>query len=97
LYGDTFSGKLTADSELHGTLSSVGSLQGTLSETQTIDGSLGGELLRGFSAYDIAVRHGYEGTEEEWIAETQAGAVKFFDELPSVNEGNSAALYVIRG
>lgn len=30
-----------------------------------IDGVRG---ARGYSAYEIAVKHGYEGTEEEWLA-----------------------------
>ena len=28
---------------------------------------LGGQRLQGKSAYDIAVEHGFEGTEEEWL------------------------------
>jgi hypothetical protein len=26
------------------------------------------EVIRGLSAYEIAVIHGFEGTEEEWLA-----------------------------
>ena len=31
-------------------------------------GTLGGQLVRGFSAYEIAVANGYKGTEQEWLA-----------------------------
>lgn len=33
----------------------------------TLYGTLGGPLVRGYSAYDIARLHGFEGTEEEWL------------------------------
>lgn len=26
-----------------------------------------GQVLRGYSAYEIAVQNGFEGTEEEWL------------------------------
>lgn len=32
-----------------------------------IIGTLEGPLVRGFSAYDIAVLNGFSGTEEEWL------------------------------
>lgn len=35
--------------------------------TAGVIGTLGGQLVRGFSAYDIAVQNGYQGTEEEWL------------------------------
>ena len=33
-----------------------------------LTGTLDGPVVRGYSAYEIAVEHGYEGTEEEWLA-----------------------------
>ena len=46
-------------------------LDGELSLTNVIDGQ-GGVYSRydwrGYSAYEIAVQHGYTGTEEEWLA-----------------------------
>lgn len=38
-----------------------------LSQTEEIRGTLQGSIYRGYSAYQIAVQHGYEGTEEEWL------------------------------
>ena len=43
------------------------SLQGTLSDPEGIYGTLGGQLMRGYSAYEIAVQNGYKGTEAEWL------------------------------
>lgn len=36
-------------------------------------GTLGGQLVRGFSAYDIAVLNGFKGSEEEWLATLKDG------------------------
>lgn len=30
------------------------------------------ETLKGYSAYEIALIHGFEGTEEEWLASMNA-------------------------
>ena len=42
-------------------------------------GTLSGNLVRGFSAYEIAVANGYKGTEQEWLeslkGSTEAAAV----------------------
>lgn len=35
--------------------------------SQEAEGSLGFKGERGYSAYEIDVQHGYEGTEEEWL------------------------------
>lgn len=39
------------------------------------NGGLAFPALRGMSAYEIAVKHGYEGTEEEWLASFGANPV----------------------
>lgn len=36
-------------------------------------GTLGGQLVRGFSAYEIAVLNGFKGTEEDWLATLKDG------------------------
>ena len=43
-------------------------LTGHFGQPDTLSGTLAGQLLRGYSAYDIAKVLGYEGTKEEWIA-----------------------------
>lgn len=42
-------------------------LVGNLSPTSTMTGFLSSEFLRGYSAYEIAVQNGYEGTIEDWL------------------------------
>ena len=62
---------------LTGILSGTGSLSGTLSTRNTlsgavsspsIEGKITNPFLQGLSAYEIAVKHGFDGTEEEWLA-----------------------------
>lgn len=36
-------------------------------------GTLGGQLVRGFSAYDIAVLNGFKGSEEDWLDTLKGG------------------------
>lgn len=43
-------------------------LQGTLSDPEGIYGTLGGQLVRGYSAYMMAkLYEGFDGTEQEWL------------------------------
>ena len=42
-------------------------LRGSLTSTTDAKGVLGFKGERGYSAYEIDVQHGYEGTEEEWL------------------------------
>ena len=60
-------GSLNEQSSLSGTLSSQNYLSGSIDNTQNMDGTLSNLILRGFSAYQIAVKNGFEGTESEWI------------------------------
>lgn len=43
-------------------------LEGSLGQTKSMDGYLNNQLLRGYSAYQIAVKYGFNGSEEDWIA-----------------------------
>lgn len=42
-------------------------LRGSLTSTSDAKGVLGFKGERGYSAYEIAVKNGYEGTEQDWI------------------------------
>lgn len=48
-------------------------LNGQLSNPQVLNGTLSNEILRGYSAYQIAVMLGFEGTEAEWIESLRGG------------------------
>lgn len=52
-------------------------LRGSLSLSQKIRGSLSlPEVIQGKSAYEIAVMHGFEGTEEEWLESLKADSLQ---------------------
>ena len=41
-------------------------------EPVELTGTLSGPIVRGFSAYDLARRSGFEGTVEEWLLSLKA-------------------------
>lgn len=49
-------------------VSNEGEIRGTISAEQEVRGSLLETVLRGYSAYELAVKNGFVGTMEEWIA-----------------------------
>lgn len=65
---DQITGALEPIEPITGTLSSPDTLEGTLSDPASLTGTLDGLLVRGYSAYAIAVEHGFTGTVEEWLA-----------------------------
>lgn len=49
------------------------SLLGNATADKKLRGKINGlETLKGYSAYEIALIHGFEGTEEEWLASLNA-------------------------
>jgi hypothetical protein len=45
------------------------SLTGNAKAEKLLRGKINGlETIKGYSAYEIALIHGFEGTEEEWLA-----------------------------
>ena len=42
-------------------------ITGSLSNASTVSGYISGSLIPGESSYEIAVKNGYVGTEEEWL------------------------------
>ncbi len=44
-----------------------GRLFGVLQAQETLCGNLSNEVLRGYSAYEVAVQNGFEGSEKEWL------------------------------
>ena len=51
-------------------------LYGAISQPEVLSGSLANETLRGYSAYDLAVLGGYEGTLEEWLDSLAADSIE---------------------
>lgn len=69
-------------------------LRGSLTSTQTSKGALGFKGERGYSAYEIAVQHGFEGTEEDWLATLGTSShfskdVAVYDTTASTTEFNA--------
>ena len=58
-----------------------------------IVGTLGGNLVRGFSAYEIAVANGFKGTEQEWLASLKGETLG--SRVTSLSETKLAASNVI--
>jgi hypothetical protein len=69
-------GSLTQDENvLQGSLSGTNSLKGSLPQQTPATGViLNPEVIYGLSAYQIAVKYGYEGTEQEWLDSLVGGA-----------------------
>ena len=65
---ENLTGTLSAPSNMSGSVNNPENLSGTFSSPQNIEGKLSNATLRGYSAYDVAVQHGFQGTEEEWLA-----------------------------
>ena len=61
-----------------------------LSQTEEIRGTLSGSIYRGYSAYETAVQHGYDGTEEEWLE-----SLKGFSPSASVEQTDTGATVTV--
>lgn len=73
---------------LDGMLQSLGTLSGVLLHKDGLAGSLSNELLRGYSAYQVAVLNGFEGSEQEWLASIKG---------EKGDEGKTAYEYALEG
>lgn len=91
----TLRGILNAPQNITGDLSQPENIVGSLSRSENIDGQLANATLRGYSAYEIAVQHGFVGTEEEWLAslavdyatDTTPGIMKLYDTTGENTDG----------
>lgn len=61
---------------LYGLLSQPKGLSGELIPLN-MDGTLSNGILRGFSAYQIAQKNGFEGSEEEWLESLRRDEIEF--------------------
>lgn len=56
----------------------AGKITGSISAQKNVKGTINMTLYHGLSAYEIAVEHGFVGTEEEWLESLKASAVVEF-------------------
>ena len=52
---------------LHGNISNYKNLSGSVFTATSLDGSLSNPISDGLSAYEVAVKNGFQGTEKEWL------------------------------
>ena len=64
---NTINGSITNYSSLTGKVEQKTKFNGAITSGSKLTGSIMATVLKGLSAYEIAVRHGYTGTEEEWL------------------------------
>ena len=69
IIGVPSTGNLSGTASLHSN-----SLSGTI-KSSSMNGSIIETFLRGLSAYELAVKHGYVGTEDEWVRSLKADTV----------------------
>ncbi len=93
---DSISGTVFKKGKLTGNIKAKDSITGTLSSRGVLSGSLSVSMLDGKSAYEIAVKNGYSGTEEEWLeslkgesATIAVGTVETGSPLSITNSGDS--------
>ena len=86
---------LTSNGELSGGVQGDGHVTAQLSSNAELVGSIALSFLHGLSAYEIAVEHGFIGTEEEWLesligdaATIEIGSVVYGNELSIANSGD---------
>lgn len=64
----TFRGSLSQEQTLQGNISNASMLSGSIPSGSSMLGNVfNPEKIYGKSAYEIAVKNGFEGTEEEWL------------------------------
>lgn len=79
---------------LSGSIKEEDRLTGQIAPYKRITGNITETMLRGLSAYEIAKKHGFVGTEEQWLDSLKASG-EFSDEdqpLPTVGKKNT--LYI---
>lgn len=85
-----FSGEVQGDS-VSGEVTSSGELTGAVVSDDVMSGDIMHTVLKGISAYQDAVNHGFVGTEEEWLASLGAtitvGTVTTGDTVSVTNSG----------
>ena len=60
-------GKVSNYGSVDGTITTNKRVSGTLSSSTDLSGNIMATILKGLSAYDVAVENGFTGTVEEWL------------------------------
>ena len=60
-------GTISNINKLSGNVTNKRSLSGTISSSIDLSGNIMYTILKGLSAYEVAIKNGFVGTEEEWL------------------------------
>lgn len=60
-------GTISSIDNVSGNISSNFKISGKINSSDNISGNIVNTILRGLSAYEIAVKNGYSGTEQQWV------------------------------
>lgn len=63
----TLQGTINTQTNLNGTISANEALGGNLQEQKSVNGFLTNAIIHGLSAYQIALKQGFQGSEQDWI------------------------------
>lgn len=90
---NTINGTITNVNSVQGKISANTKLFGTISSSKNLSGNIMYTVLKGKSAYEIAVANGYTGTEEEWLdslgTTIDVGTVTYGEEVSITNSGDN--------
>lgn len=64
---NNITGSISNINKLSGDVINKRSLSGTISSSVDLSGNIMYTILKGLSAYEVAVKNGFVGTEEEWL------------------------------
>lgn len=87
-------GNISNNNKLTGNVSNKGSLLGSIHSSDNISGNIIHTILKGLSAYEIAIKNGYVGTEEEWL-ESLIG--RGIDSVELTNDGYLTLIFTKGG
>ena len=87
-------GKISNINKLTGNIGDKGSLSGSIHSSDNISGNIIHTILKGLSAYEIAIKNGYVGTEEEWLESLIGNGI---DSVELTNDGYLTLIFTKGG
>lgn len=86
-------GTISQTGNVSGNIDSNRQLNGELTSQKSMSGNIMNTILKGMSAYEIAQKYGFKGTEEQWIrslgATIQIGTVTDGRPVSVTNSGDN--------
>jgi len=76
---DIIEGFITNTSSINGTVSDSSNINGNITKSHELSGNIMVTILKGLSAYEVAVENGYTGTVEEWLQSLIGNGIESVD------------------